>query len=89
MYKFGKPGKKDGEFNGPTCLSVSKAGQLIVCDSQNFRVQIFEMSGKFVATFGCHGNREGMFNVPVSAAVLSDGKIAVSDFFNHRVQIFE
>ena len=68
---------------------MSKAGQLIVCDSQNFRVQIFEMSGKFVATFGCHGNREGMFNVPVSAAVLSDGKIAVSDFFNHRVQIFE
>lgn len=89
MYKFGKLGEKDGEFNRRSCLSVSKEGQLIVCDSQNYRVQIFEMSGKFVATFGCHGSGKEMFNVPVSAAVLSDGKIAVSDFFNHRVQIFE
>ena len=45
MYKFGKLGEKDGEFNRPSCLSVSKEGQLIVCDSQNYRVQIFEMSG--------------------------------------------
>ena len=89
MYKFGKPGKRDGEFNGPSCLSVSKAGQLIVCDSQNYRVQIFEMSEKFVAKFGCYDSGKGMFNELVSTAVLRDGKIAVSDFFNHRVQIFE
>ena len=88
MCKFGA-GYGDGEFNSPFCLSVTKAGHLIVCDGGNHRVQVFEISGKFVTKFGSYGSGKGKFNVPVSAAVLSDGKIVVSDFHNHRVQVFE
>ena len=85
LYKFGNKGEGDGEFNKPYCLSVNKAGHLMVCDALNHRVQVFELSGKFVTKFGSKGE----FNVPVSSAVLSDGRIAVSDFQNHRIQIFE
>ena len=50
LYKFGKKGSGDGEFNQPRCISVNKAGHLMVCDRGNHRVQVFELSGKFVGT---------------------------------------
>lgn len=68
---------------------MNKAGHLMVCDTSNHRVQVFELSGKFVTKFGTEGSGMGEFNVPVSASVLSDGKIIVTDFLNHRVQLFE
>ena len=89
LYKFGKKGEGEGEFNGPGCLSVNKAGQLMVCDTGNHRVQVFELSGKFVTKFGLRGKGIGEFNRPVSTAVFSDGRIVVTDFNNHRIQIFE
>ena len=48
ISKFGKRGNKDGEFNKPRYLSVNKQGLLMVCDSENYRVEVFELSGKFV-----------------------------------------
>ena len=88
LYKFGKKGEGDGEFNAPRFLSVNKAGHLMVCDTMNHRVQVFELSGKFVTKFGKEGS--GLeFNWPISTAVLSDGRIVVADFSNHRIQIFE
>ncbi|CAH3159528.1 unnamed protein product [Pocillopora meandrina] len=47
QYKFGKEGEGNGEFNYPTCLSVNKSGHLMVCDSYNHRIQVFELNGKF------------------------------------------
>ena len=88
-YEFGERGDEAGEFCGPNCLSLNKAGQLMVCDSCNHRVQVFEMSGRFVTTFGGRGRGYGKLNSPCSIAVLSDGKIVVSDVGNHRIQIFE
>jgi len=35
LYKFGKKGEGDGEFNKPRCVSVNKAGHLMVCDLRN------------------------------------------------------
>ena len=89
LYKFGKKGDGDGEFNGPRCLSVNKAGQLMVCDAGNHRIQVFEPNGKFVTKFGSYGSVVGQFNRPISTASLSNGKIIVSDIRNHRIQIFE
>ena len=76
-------------FNEPFCLSVSKAGHLMVCDTENHRVQVFELSRNFVAKFGTKGIGIGEFNTPVSTAVLSDGRLVVTDFCNNRIQIFE
>ena len=61
----------------------------MVCDKDNHRIQLFDLSGKFVAKFGTKGSGMGEFRSPVSAAVLSDGKIVVSDIGNSRIQIFE
>ena len=61
----------------------------MVCDSYNHRVQVFELSGKFVAKFGSKGSERGEFNCPFSTASLSDGRIVVSDVKNYRIQIFD
>jgi len=89
QYKFGRKGEGEGEFNEPCCLSVNKAGHLMVCDSGNNRVQVFELSGKFIAKFGTKGSGIGEFNCPISTAVLSDGRIVVTDTSNNRIQIFK
>ena len=47
LYKFGDEGKGVGEFNKPRCLSVDKAGHLMVCDGTNDSVQVLELNGKF------------------------------------------
>ena len=89
LYKFGKKGDGGGAFNEPRCLSVNKAGHLVICDTKNHRVQVFELSGKFVTKFGTNGSALGEFKWPMSSEVLSDGRLVVTDFNNHRIQIFE
>jgi len=61
----------------------------MVCDSGNHRVQVFELSGKFLKKFGKQGSGIGQFNRPIATAVFSDGRITVTDMENHRIQIFE
>ena len=89
VFKFGKEGNKEGEFNHPGYLSVNRDGYLMVCDTWNARVQVFELSGKFVTKFGTEGCETGEFLCPNSTANLSDGRIVVSDFLKSRIQIFE
>jgi len=87
IYKFGTKGER-GEFIIPRCLSVNKAGHLMVSDLRNPRVKVFKRSRKLVAKFGTKGSDIGKFDRPMSTAVLSDGKIAVTDCGNNRIQIF-
>ena len=61
----------------------------MVCDTLNHRIQVFDLSGKFVTKFGTKGSGIGEFDQPVSPAALSDGKIVVADLNNSRIQIFE
>ena len=89
LYKFGKYGTGDREFNGPYHLSINKAEHLMVCDTNNHRIQVFEVNGKFLGKFGSEGDKIGQLCRPTSTAVLSDGRIIVTDYDNHRVQIFK
>ena len=61
----------------------------MVCDECNHRVQLFELSGKFVTKFGSEGSGRGEFNCPYSTANLSDGRIVVCELHNRRIQVFE
>ena len=84
LYKFGNEGEGDGEFNGPRCLSVDKAGRLMVVDSANDRVQVLQLNGKFITKFELLSG-----GLPISTAVLSDGRIVVSVLRDSRIQIIK
>ena len=88
-FKFGKKGKGDREFTSPCYLFVNESQHLFVCDDYNYRVQVFELNGKFIGKFGTPGSKLGEFNEPLSVALLSNGRIVVTDENNHRIQIFE
>ena len=88
-YKFGKRGGRNGEFNYPRHLLVTKSGLLMVCDQDNHRIQVFQLNGKFVGKFWVKGSNSGEFVCPFSVAMLSNNQIVVCDSNNHRIQIFE
>ena len=89
LYKFGNEGDESREFDHPRCLSVDKAGHLMVCDSGNDTVQILELNGKSIANFELMSNGIEECFWPVSTAVLSDGRIVVSNFCNDCIQLIE
>ena len=84
LYKFENEGEGDGEFNKPKFLSVDKAGHLMVCDFENYRVQVLELNGKFITKFKLM--RRGS---PTSTTVLSGGTIVVSDYWEDCIQIIK
>ena len=88
LYNFAMREAGDEEFN-PHCLSVDKAGHLLVCDTRNNRVQVFKLNGEFITKFGASGTEKGKFSFPISPAFLSNGRIIVTEFGNDRVQVFE
>ena len=59
-----KKGDKKLEFNLPRGLTITADGSLIICDSENHRMQIISRSNKFVRSFGEKGNDPGQFNEP-------------------------
>ena len=61
----------------------------MICDRANHRVQVFELSGKFVTKFGSEGSGRGELKNPFSTAILSDGRIVVCEFHNNRIQVFK
>ena len=61
----------------------------MVCDERNHRVQVFELSGKFVTKFGSKGSESGEFRNPVCTANIGDGRIVVCDTNNSRIQLFD
>ena len=47
LYKFGKLGNQDGQFNGPWGMLLDSSNNLLVCDCGNNRVQQFSLDGRF------------------------------------------
>jgi uncharacterized protein (TIGR03663 family) len=86
---FGSQGAADGQFIRPRDIAVSEThGFLVVADTENHRVQKFDLDGNFLLTIGGSGNGPGQFNQPSGVAIDADGNIYVSDTWNHRIQKF-
>ena len=62
LHKFGNKGEGDGEFNNPRHLSVNKVGHLMVYETSNHRVLVFELSGKILTKSGSKGNSNNSHN---------------------------
>ncbi len=86
LRTIGSEGSGDGLFNGPEGILFDDAhGQLIVCDSDNQRLQLLEESGKCLFKIG----DSDLFSMPMRVALSPDGStMAVADMFNHRIMVF-
>lgn len=89
--KFGSLGPSKGQFNSPHgfCLGVDE--EIIVADTNNHRIEVFEKSGTFKFQFGVPGKDEGQLWYPRKVAVMRPSyKFVVCDRGNERsrMQIF-
>ena len=69
------------------CIQHEKL--LVVSDSYEHCVKVFDKEGVFLYKFGEKGRKKGKFNVPNGLTVNKEGHLMVCDAMNHRVQVFE
>lgn len=82
-------GEETGKLLRPSGVLVDEVGQrIIVADTGNHRLQVFDLKGKFVSFVGKKGSGKNEFMFPTFLAKNSSGKIYVVDTINNRVQIF-
>lgn len=87
LQTIGKSGEGDGEFNLPTELRLN-GPDLLVVDAMNFRIQVFDRSGKFQFAIGKIGDTAGSMFRPKAVSVDSEGDIYVVDAQWGVVQVF-
>ena len=86
--KWGKTGRANGQFANANGIAVSKAGLVYVADSDNYRVQVFTATGKFVRKWGSQGDGNGQFEIAEDVEIAPDGTVWVADQQNSRIQAF-
>ena len=59
INSFGTGGSEDGQFNDPYGVDVDEEGRIIVADTYNYRIQVFDNDGFFLCSFGSEGSSEG------------------------------
>ena len=86
--RFGAMGSGHGKFNHPTSVVFDSAGNILVVDGGNHRVQKFTAEEKFITAVGKKGSEHVEFELPVGIGLsLTNKKVYVCDRRNHRVQI--
>ena len=68
-------------------LEVDRFDNLVVCDCDNARLQIFTLDGKFLNTV--KGRRHDGLSEPYSIAVSSASQLFVTDYSKHCVYVFQ
>lgn len=81
-------GQEGYPLKGPLAVALGNDGQIIVADSGNSKVQVFDHNGNLLKRFGQFGQGVGELNYPSSIAINSEGLIYVGDFNNNRIQVF-
>jgi len=88
--KFGEFGILEGQFTEPSGVAVTEDNEIIVADTNNHRIQVFDKEGNFKFQFGEVGKRDGQLLYPNRVAVVANsGDIVVTERSpTHQVQIF-
>ena len=84
VKSFGSTGFGIGEFTVPHGVATNFT-HIFIVDTENNRIQIFDINGTFVKSFGGVGNTSGQFNTPHGIAT-NNTHLYIVDTANHRVQ---
>ena len=60
-----------------------------MCDSDNLRIQVFDLNLNFVRSIGSRGKGRGEFNAPYDVKLDTAGNIYIADFINSIVQVLD
>jgi len=90
LFSFGNFGSSaeasNIQFSRPQSLEVDGERKLlVVTDSCNHRIGVFDLDGKLVRWVGAAGQGSDEFAYPYGIALMGDGTALVAEFGNHRV----
>ncbi len=74
-------------FYLPSCVALDSAGDILILDSGNHRVQKFGPDGRYLASFGRKGQGPGEMFFPAWLDMDKAGNMYVTDPHNDRVQV--
>lgn len=84
---IGSYGRKEGEFRSPSCAVPLPDGGVLVCDTQNNRLQSFSATGVLRAVLQ---PTDGLaLSQPYGATVAGPDGFWVSDTYNHRIVLMD
>ena len=86
--RWGEAGQGEGQLDGTAGIEFDAAGNLVVVNSGNGRIQRFDKDGRYLGGWGGTGSGEGEFNRPWGVCLDGDGNVYVADWGNHRAQKF-
>lgn len=86
----GNLGSGPGQFTMANGIAVAPDGTILVTDSLEDSVKLFNADGTFRSRFGSTGGGSGQLSMPTGIAVdRLSGLVAVADTLNGRVQVFD
>ena len=77
-----------GLFYGPRDIILLPDNRLLVTDTGNHRLQLFDQDGNFLQSVGSLGSLLGQMHEPVGLALGPTGDIFLADTWNSRIQRF-
>ncbi|ESO86179.1 hypothetical protein LOTGIDRAFT_56085, partial [Lottia gigantea] len=77
-----------GDFKQPRYVCVSSSGKILVSDSGNHCVKVFDSHGTFLYKFGSYGSGNGGMKFPYGICVDQDENVYVADHYNDRVTLY-
>uniref|UniRef100_A0A336LNG0 CSON009143 protein n=1 Tax=Culicoides sonorensis TaxID=179676 RepID=A0A336LNG0_CULSO len=89
LFQIGGRGAEPGSFTWPRGIAVGGDNAIVVADSSNHRVQVFDENGIFQKEFGQYGNGDGEFDCLAGIAVNRIGQYIIADRYNHRIQVLD
>lgn len=88
-WKFGAYGSLEGQFTEPNGVAMNRDDDIVIADTNNNRVQLFNKFGKFKYQFGCVPTVEGNLLFPNRVAVTTGGDVVVTERApTHQVQVY-
>ncbi|KAL8568592.1 hypothetical protein ACOMHN_057961 [Nucella lapillus] len=88
VHKFGEYGNSQGQFTEPSGVAVDSEGRLVVADTNNSRIQVFDHLGQFQSQYSnLHGAK---LTYPNRIAISKvTGRVVVTERApSHRVQTY-
>lgn len=88
IRRWGSTGDGNEQFRMPAGVAIDDAGRVVVADSGNDRVQVFDQGGNWLKTIGRRGRNPGFLLQPADV-IARGGRIIVADQGNQRLQMFD
>eukprot|EP00731_Ephydatia_muelleri_P034583 Em0066g21a len=87
LHKFGQGGSGQGQLNCPVVVIIDSNNKLIVSDSGNHRIHIFNENGGWLLTIDGKGSGNHSFS-PWGLALDPQGNIHVAAFGSNTIKVF-